>query len=190
MTLDKVGQFWRWFTEHAHEFGDTFENEEALTRLDEMVGSLGAFAWEVGPANFFVLSPGGDRALLKETQAIIDAAPDLRGWEFHAAKPAKNWQPRFELTDANGESFNVDATAWRCVLLKYPDGGLEVVVEANNLGPLSEDYRRWAAEILLDGVLGERRRLELVDQITVVNRLSERESTAAFLAVDIDEHIK
>jgi hypothetical protein len=165
-----------------------------LQQLDELVTGLGDFAWEVGPGinaeNAFTLSPGGNRELFAVTKAIVAAAPNVPEWEFHSAKPAKHWEPRFELHDANGEPFEIDATNWRCVLLEYTDGTHEVLVEAPNLGSLSEDYKRWAAEIALDSLLGEQRRLEVVDEVTVIDELSEKERAGAFPVADIRDRIE
>ncbi len=189
----QIREFWTWFARHASEFGNTFENKALLQQLDELVTGLGDFAWEVGPGNTeensFALSPAGNRELLAVTKAIVDVAPNVPGWEFHSAKPAKRWEPRFELHDANGEPFEVDATDWHCALLEYADGAHEVLVEAPNLGSLPEDYKRWAAEIALDSLLGERRRLEAIDEVTVIAELSARERGSAFPVTDIGERI-
>jgi hypothetical protein len=91
--------------------------------------------------------------------------------------------------DAEGKPFDVDATAWRCALLKYADGTHEVVVEAPTLGSLPENYPLWHVEIALDGLLGERRRLEVVDEVTVVAELSDKESAATFPVADIRDRI-
>lgn len=190
----EVKAFWAWFVNHASEFGDTFENAALLENLDEFVTALGDFSWEVGPGhskpNAFTLSPAGQRDLLGVAQAIVDAAPDIPGWEFHAAKQAKPWEPHFQMHDAHGKPLDVDATDWRSVLLQYADGVREVLVEAPNLSSLPEDYRRWAAEIALDCLLGERCRLEAIDIITVVDELSARERDAAFPLAELRERIR
>ncbi len=189
-----VKEFWAWFVNHAAEFGDAFENEVLLQELDERVTALGEFTWEVGPghhkASAFALSPAGNRDLLAVTQAIVDTAPVIPEWEFHAAKQAKPWEPRFQIHDTQGEPFQVDATNWRSVLLEYADGVREVVVEAANLSSLPEDHRRWAVEIALDCLLGERQRLESIDIITVVDDLNDRERRAAFPLAEIHKRIK
>lgn len=190
---EKIREFWTWFATSAPHFGDSYQNEDLLAQLDSRVTSLGDFAWEVGPGrtaeNAFVLSPGGDRALLAEARAIVGAAPSLPGWEFHSAKPPKDWKPRFEIQDANGQPFEIDASSWRCVLLRHPDGVHEALVEASNLDSLPNDYRRWAAEITLDGLVGERRRLEIIDEVTVLEKFDRRESEAAFPIVEVRDRI-
>ena len=195
-THEQIKDFWEWFSSHAPQFGDAFENEALLRQLDDLVTSIGegAFAWEVGPGsnakNAFTLSPGGDRELLSKTKAIVDAAPLVSDWEFHSAKPPKQWEGRFELAVDGGKFLEVDVTSWRCTLLKYADGFHEIVVEAPNLNSISKDDQRWAAEIALDGYLGERLRLETIDEVTVVAELSNKESAAAFPIVKVCERIK
>jgi hypothetical protein len=190
---EKVRVFWEWFSGRASDFGSSFQNRDLLQELDQRVNQLGSFAWEIGPGqsapNAFVLSPGGSRDQLAETTAIVAAAPPVQNWEFYAAKPPRPWKPRFELHLEERE-YAVDATAWRSVLLRYPDGAHEVVVEAPNIASLPEHYQRWAAEIALDGLLGERRRLEVIDEVSVVSRLSDRESDAAFPIKELPERIR
>lgn len=190
----QVKEFWQWFSTHASEFGDRFENKALLRQLDELVAGLGDFAWEVGPGtnteNAFILSPAGNRDRLPIAAAIVAMAPDIPRWEFHSAKPAKHWEGRFELQDPNGEFLEIDATDWRCVLLRYADGIHEVVVNAPNLRMLPEDYQQWAVEIAMDILLGERRRLDLIDEVTVVSEFSDREHMASFLVSDIPNRIK
>lgn len=189
---EKARLFWEWFSRRASDFGDSFQNQDLLRELDERVAQLGNFAWEVGPGrsapNALVLSPGGARDQLVETTAIVAAAPSLQDWEFYPAKPPRPWAPRFELHMEERE-YEVDATGWRSVLLRYPDGAHEVIVEAPNIASLPELYQRWAAEIALDGLLGERRRLEVIDDVSVVSRLSDRENVAAFPIKELPERV-
>lgn len=192
-THKQIIEFWDWFSNYAPQLGDEFENEELLQQLDQRINSMGDFAWELGPGSnteyAFTISPGGDRELLAETQAIVDAAPFVSGWEFYSAKPPKQWESRFEIIDADGNPFQVETSGWHSVLLKYEDGAHELVVEAQNLTPLPADYQRWAVEIALDGLLGESRRLEVIDEVTVVAKFSRKENAAAFPVIEIRERI-
>lgn len=111
--------------------------------------------------------------MLSHTRAIVSAAPSIPDWEFHPAKPPKEWTPVFEIQDDEGDAVEVDASEWTFVLVRYPDGSTEAMVEAANLGHVSPERRRWAAEIVLDGLLGEEKRLNDIDNVTVVDRLDD-----------------
>lgn len=190
----QIRDFWDWFANHAPEFGDTFQNEALLRQLDVLVAELGNFAWEVGPGemeeNAFVLSPAGNRNLLEVTEAIVAMAPAVPRWEFHPAKPAKHWVPHFQLKDVNDSLIEIDATDWNCVLLEYDDGMREILIHAPSLNGISEDHKQWAIEIAVESLLGERRRLVAIDEVTLVSDFSERERKAAFPMAEIPKRIK
>lgn len=167
MKPPRVAAFWEWFCSAAPHFGTQFQNEELLGELDHRVVALGDFAWEVGPGltqpNAFVLSPGGDRKLLALTAAIVAEAPAIDGWEVHSAKPPKQWDLRFEIEDERGNRQLLDASTWQYAM----HGEREVEVYGYDLIRLSPAYAKWAAEIALDGILGERERLLRFDEISV-----------------------
>ncbi len=174
MTLEQeTAAFWRWFREVCGRFGLRFENEQLLRELDARITQLGGFAWELGPGvkdesnSALVLSPCGDLALLAETRRIVAAAPVCPGWEFYAAKPPKKWARRFVLQDTDGSERVVDAGEARYVLLRYPDGAIGVSIADRNLAALPADLQQVAAEVLLDGELGEEGRMVLVHDIAV-----------------------
>lgn len=190
----RVEEFWHWFLTAAPHFGEAFENEQLLAELDEKISSLGDFTWELGAGqvepNALIISPHGDRNLLKETRAIVSRAPKVTGWEFHPAKLKKEWVPVFELNDAKDRPFLINAKHWRYALLKYPDGALEILVEAPNLAPLDDEYQRWAAEIVLDGLLGEQRRVETIDEISVTLKLDPKSAKGARPITGIADSLK
>lgn len=113
--------------------------------------------------------------MLAKTREIVAQAPKLPGWEFYPAKPAKHWQPVFDLQDEKGLPFRVDARSWRFALLRRKtDRATLVLVEASNVGSLSAGLRRLAAEIALDGLLGEECRIDNVDDVMVVESMDPR----------------
>lgn len=168
----RITQFWEWFVTAADRFGENFDNKLLVRELDARVKALGDFAWELGPGlkekNALVISTGGDCKRLRETRRIVGLAPKISGWEIHPAKPPKQWQPIFKMGDVN-----VDACAWRFVRLQYPDGSIEILVEAPSLADLSDDQKTRAVEIVLEGFLGEQRRLEMPMDIGVVSKLDQ-----------------
>jgi hypothetical protein len=195
MTERGLQGFWRWFASVADEFGEHFENEDLLKELDRRVTRLGPFAWEVGPGlerpSALTISPAGSRELLRRTEAIVQCAPEIPGWEFHPAKMPRRAQAIFEIENAEGRSVLVDASEWTFVLLQYPDGQAEAIIEAANLDlSLSDDHQRWAGEIALDGIIGEATRISLIDQVTVVRHLDDEYGGRARPLLAIGEALK
>lgn len=60
--------------------------------------------------------------LLRATRKVVSKAPAITGWEFRRARPPKQRQMRFTIEDRSGAVREVDASGWRYVLLRYPDG--------------------------------------------------------------------
>jgi hypothetical protein len=171
MTDAEIDEFWTWFASVCGEFGPQFENTQLIEELDRRVTSLGELSWEIGPApdadaNALVVTPGGRADLLPLTKQIISRAPACDGWQFYAAKPPKQWNLRFTV-EAGGSEIPIDASSWRHVLYKYPDGLFDIVVLATNESRLSDDIRAMAAEIVVEGQIGEELRIRLVNAIDV-----------------------
>ncbi len=192
-TEDTVDAFWIWFRETGCQLANDFENSALLEELDEQVSKLGQFGWELGPgtnkANALVLSPDGDPELLKLTRSIIAQAPELKDWEFHHAKPPKQWDLKLSLQGSEGEPVWVDARKWRYALLKFPDDLFDIVIVAPDLSSHDESVQYAAACVVLDGVLGEERRLERIANIEVlVEAPPDLESKLSSIA-DLDDHM-
>lgn len=170
--------FWKWFESVAGHFGPQFENETLVRELDTRINALGGFAWEIGPgrreASMLAISPGGDPDILAETRNIVACAPKIPGWEFHAAKPPKQWQPIFDIQDESGLPFRVNATDWKAVFLTRPNMASTLIIEAPGLQGLSHEHQQWAAEIAVDGLIGEERRIEDIGSILVVQKFDPR----------------
>lgn len=175
---NRIRKFWEWFSTNYKSFGDNFENEELLEELDRRIGDLGGFAWELGPgiqaANMLVISPGGQISLLSQTKEVVFFAPDIEDWEFHYAKPLKQWDDFvFEIYKENGELVEIDASFWRYVLLRYNDGMFGIIIKADLIG-FTRQEQITAAEILLDGVLGEEKRILAIAEIEIVPEFEDR----------------
>ncbi len=156
----RIEEFWRWFSGIARDLSMEPENKDLLQKLDSKVRSLHpAIAWEIGPGERdtwqLVISPDLDPDLLPVTEAIISHAPTISGWEFHAARQPKDWNNEFEM-ERNGGSVSIDARDWKYVLLRYPDGNVEILLHGDNAKHLSKEERWQAASIFLQGILGEK----------------------------------
>jgi hypothetical protein len=173
VTTSDIVEFWRWFASVCGDFGFHFENAALLEELDRRVTALGPFTWEVGPSrssddSILVISPGGHAERLLETKTIVDLAPTCPGWQFFSARQPKDWERRFVMNDSEGNQLAVDASGWRYVLYGYPDGVYDIVIHAPDLALLSEQDQITAAEIVLDGELGEEARLSIIHEIEIV----------------------
>jgi len=175
---EQVCDFWRWFSSVANDFASNFENDAILSELDARVSGFGQVTWEVGPGlekpNALVISPNGDSDLLGLTREIVALSPRLPDWEFHPAKPPKQWDLRFVVEDVDGTPVKVDANDWEYVLLRFPDGTFDIVLCAPNLEGVHEDTRQLAADVAVEGVLGEIRKLQYVRRVEAVTGLEEK----------------
>jgi len=176
VSQDSVREFWDWFRSISTELGSNLDNSEILQELDERIRSFEGITWEVGPGiselNALAFSPNGRKELLSVTKQIVALAPTCVGWEFHPAKPPKNWDLRFVVEDKHGNQVEVDATGWQYALLKFPDGTFDIVVHAPNL-PDDEDIRYQAADIAVEGQLGEQTMLQLIQNLDVVDEFED-----------------
>ncbi len=170
MREQAISELWAWFADRAELLARNTRNEAMHAELDARVSALGPLVWEIGPGlvkpNAFVVSPDGDRELLPLTTQIIAAAPPLADWEWHAARPPKQWNLTFELR-ADEASRSIDASRWRYVLYDLGDDVFELTVYALFTEDLRDELRQAAVEIVLQGVLGERRRMSNIRRYDV-----------------------
>ena len=181
--MDAIRDFWDWFDENSDELAKASGYGSLVRQLDERVRRLGNFVWEIGPGltkqHALVISPGGDLDLLEESKKIVGLAREKKDWEFHYAKPAKEWDMQFEFGISDGGPVSVDARNWEFVLLGYDDGMFELIIRAPEISLFEEEDRRAAAEILLDGLLGEETRMTLICHIDIVNEFDDAYRGAA-----------
>ena len=52
----------------------------------------------------------------------------MNNHKFYFARPPKEWELKFEMKDDEGTPIELDASAWRCVLLNFTDGVHECMV--------------------------------------------------------------
>lgn len=122
------------------------------------------------------ISPNGDAAHLAITRAIVALAPDLGGWEIHAAKPPRQWQLGFEIGAGTPErTITIDGTRWETVPHRLRDGRYDLVFRPD--AAYGAAVAEQAAEILVEGELGEAARIELVRNVEVVASWDERAAT-------------
>jgi hypothetical protein len=175
----RVSEFWEWFEGIYQCFGDRFQNRDLIEELDTRIARLGKFSWELGPGvkdshnHALVLTPCGNPELLAETRKVIEVAPPCPGWEFYAAKPPKEWQRTFDLIADDGTRLRIDASGARYVLLEYPDGVFDVLLADRGIANLPSDLGQTAIDILLEGELGEERRMQLINIVELFDEFEE-----------------
>lgn len=188
MKLEKnslnADSFWKWFSKISNSLAANVENEELLNELDERVRQLSpGLSWEIGPGRkkdwCLAISPNLNSELLPETDAVVAQAPELPDWEVTSTRPKKDWKGWFEIRREDGSCFSVDSSGWLYVLLRYPDGFYEVLLQHEVASQLSPDERWTAAAIVLEGLLGERTLIDKVQAFDLVSELGPQLSREA-----------
>jgi hypothetical protein len=176
----KIEEFWNWFAGIAKFLASDIENRSLIEDLDERMRALDPMlSWEIGPGSYelcqFVVSPNLDRDRRRNTQEIIALAPVIHGWEFHSARRPKDWDYKLVMERSEGqEPLRLDTSEWGFVLLRYPDGSKEVLLQGNNLSTLADDERWQAAAIALESILGEDVLLDEINDFELVEQLEPR----------------
>jgi hypothetical protein len=175
-----VSEFWSWFRPTTEAIALNPQSSALLAELDVRVRRLNPkLGWEIGPGLSkpwqLVISPSLNRDLRELAESIVAASPALRDWEFHSARQPKKWDFKFELEDSKGRGpLKLDASTWKFLLLKYPDGKNEILLKAERQTKLTTKQRRLAATIVLESILGEETLLDGVDDFQLVEKLEHR----------------
>lgn len=175
-----IDEFWTWFRGIAPSLAANVENPHLLEELDARMRALDSeLSWEIGPGSCepwqLVISPNLDRDLRPRAQEIIYHAPVVQGWEFHSARRPKEWDYQLLMNRSDGrEPVQLDASRWTFVLLRYPDGEQEILLQGDNLSALDEDERWQAAAITLESILGEEVLLDKISEFELVDQLEPR----------------
>jgi hypothetical protein len=173
-------EFWSWFSLTAEAIALNPHDAALLAELDVRVQGLNPkLSWEIGPGLSkpwqLVISPSLNHDLRELAKSIVAASPALRDWEFDSARQPKKWDFKFELEDPKGcGPIELDASIWKFVLLKYPDGTNEILLKAEAQTKLTKKQRKLAARIVLESILGEETLLDCVDDYQLVKELEPR----------------
>jgi len=175
-----VKDFWNWFHVNAGSIVSEIEKGARLDELDRKVNNLAPdLSWEVGPGIDkqwqLVISPNLNRSLRKTACMIVAGSPELDEWEFHSARQKKDWDYRVEIEiDKIDTPLSIDAKSWRFVLLRYPDGVQEILIEANGIPKVEKEDRRLICEVVLESLLGEETLLNSVDEFELVDKFESQ----------------
>jgi hypothetical protein len=88
-----------------------------------------------------------------------------------------------------GQRVFLNASNWRYVLLQYEDGLFEILVEALNMHDFSEEDSLMAANIVLEGILGEEVMIVAVTGVEVLDSLEPEYNKKAIDAYKLQEYM-
>ncbi len=146
--------------------------EAAKEAMDNHILDFGLFSWEIGEGtarpHYFTISPNGDPKRLELSRRIMDAAPNLRDWEFYYCKPPKNWDFKFEMYDRYLIKQQFDASAWEFALVEQPENQIEIIIKTDNLEPLDVDDELDAGDFAITQILGEELIIEYLEAFEMV----------------------
>src|SRR5690606_8077079 len=117
--------------------------------MDNFVLHFGMFTWEMGPVDgryYLTISPNGNEELLEVSEELIASAPELKRWNFYAAKPKKEWDLKFKVFDDFMTPHEVDASDWQYVWEHGPSRKITITVMANSIHHLDDETKLSAAD--------------------------------------------
>ncbi len=158
---EAIVAFWHWFSEHHGDVEamlDRDDTEELSRQVNAQIDKLSSQqAWEIGPGlvepYMFVFPTGGDVEAKAAVSKIMEKAPRIAGWEFHASRPTRKFQPEIQLPN-RGISFRT--LDWRYALRPSSTSDrFDLHIFDDKLANFDEKTALTAVFILLDAVLGE-----------------------------------
>ncbi|MFK7775131.1 MAG: hypothetical protein AB8F94_23525 [Saprospiraceae bacterium] len=174
---NKINDFWNWFVEHEEKFRIIQDPHAVREMLDNQILQFGAFAWEIGEGrgkpHTLTISPNGNSKLLRRSQAIIGEAPDLRYWEFFAAKPPRDWDFIMEMYDAFMVKQTVDTADWEYLFRMTPEFKLRILLYAENIDSFDEDDKKSASDFVINSIIGEADKIDYVNSIEFISFVDE-----------------
>ncbi len=174
---NKINEFWDWFSEHEEKFRIIRDPHAAREMLDNQILQFGVFAWEIGEGrnkpHTFTISPNGSPKMLRISQAIIGEAPELKHWEFFAARPARDWDFILEMYDSFMVKQRIDSSEWEYLLRMTPDFKIRIILYAENIYFLDDDDKKSAGDFVINSVIGEADKIDYVDSIEFISFVNE-----------------
>jgi len=193
VTKEKVACFWNKFRDISEAIVKEPNNSTLINKLDEDVNELGEFDWEYGPSNikeyYFCLSPNFQKELSPIIEEIISVAPELKDWEFLAYKPKKEWVGEWMMLNDDGEEIIINSEDWECMVYKFQDGTYDLDVKINQDLNTNDKTFENAVDVLLTNVLGEKKYMELVVDVKIVEAFEKENKDQATLVKHLDRYI-
>jgi len=175
---NRINDFWNWFEEHEKKFRIITDAHAAREMLDNQILPFGMFAWEIGKGqnkpHTFTISPNGDAKMFRRSQAIVGEAPELKHWEFFAAKPALDWDYILEMYDSFFVKQRIDTSDWEYLFRMTPDFKIRILLYAENIEFLKdEEDKKSAADFVVNSIIGEADKIDYVDSIEFISFVHE-----------------
>jgi hypothetical protein len=174
---NKINDFWSWFVEHEEKFRIIRDPHAAREMLDNQILQFGVFAWEIGEGrdkpHTFTISPNGNSKMLRRSQAIIGEAPEMKHWEFFAARPARDWDFILEMYDSFMVKQQVDSAEWEYLFRLTPEFKVRILLYAENIDFFDDDDKRSAADFVINSIIGEADKIDYVDSIEFIPFVNE-----------------
>ncbi len=196
---DNILRFWQWFVKNENtikeciENGDSGQREFVVEQMNEHILSLGMLTWDVGLDDnerwFLMLSPNGNKEMLKVSQKTIDAAPEHIGWLFYSSKPAKEWNRKFTIYDSYMDEQFIDSSEWQYVVFEEENGTLELIIEAKNISQLDPEVAETAVEQFVVQEIGEVTRILFISSVSIMHTLESDYESAKAPITELKEHL-
>jgi hypothetical protein len=158
---EAINAFWRWFSDHHHDVEAMLDRDDTVElsfQINAQIDLLSSrLAWEIGPGlvepYMFVFPTAGDSERKMAVSRIMEKAPWIERWEFHASRPTRPFQPEIQLPD---RGLSLRTSDWRFALKPSATSDrFDLQIYDDKLVSFDEKTALTAAFILLDAVLGE-----------------------------------
>ncbi len=196
---DTILGFWQWFVKNEKLIKDCIENENSTHRefvvdqMNEHILGMGMFTWDLGLNDdnnwFLLLSPNGDKDMLKVSQHIMTFAPEHMDWLFYSSRPPRNWDRQFVVYDELHDEQPIDASEWQYLIFEDEDDALVIVLEAKNMTHLNEDISETAAEQFIIHELGELAWMLHVGSVEIVPTVEPNHEELKNHVSELKEHL-
>jgi septin family protein len=110
---------------------------------------------------------------LKNFVAIIGEAPNLKDWEFFAAKPARDWDYVLEMYDSFMVKQRINIADWEYLFRMTPNFKIRILIYAENIDFLDEDDKRSASDFVVNSIIGEADKIDYIDSIEFISFVNE-----------------
>jgi len=200
LNYDNIIGFWQWFVKNEKLIKDCIENEHSTDRefiveqMNEYILSFGVLTWDMGLNDdnnwFLMLSPNGDKDMLKVSQHIMIEAPEHMDWLFYASRPAKHWNRQFSVYDEYMDEQFIDASDWHYLFFENEDGKLALVVEAKNVAHLDIEIVETAGEQFVIHEIGELAWMTHIASVEIVPNLESEHEDEKTSVRELKAHLE